>query len=483
MANDLEINSTHLVVLKKNNHDKTVLIDYLLLSNPKRKLLDRAYKKCRDEHFHKEYPNEILDADEELRSIFLKDYDFCSEMSGTYQGLSDISTNFYDYDSDLSEQKIKEKVIEYKASLNHNLHLRDLAYMLELAYDKAENDSNVLAMSHRRHGWTWTENPFELTKKLRVQFKTNFGFGSKSYFFAKLSFKDIDIIPFSEWVKYRDSRYDQILKYSQRYEVTNESWKNAMEYVKDAINLCVKDEVEFIETYVITECKWLLEGLIGICNVENPSDKFLKEMAEKRDRVDYKGKKLSGSLNFIKSMAEFESLPIVSNFIKELEKLCEDELPTLVKEYKENSNDLSKAENNLEIEQPIFHKLQVDLNEITGTFIPLQKKYERISALNERIKKYQAKNFDGGKRLQKLFKIKYHDYEEIKVDYLKMKPKYEDILAKYSKSNAKNIKIQRLIKKFKDYKSQFEFYIGKIDNYLLDYIQNYKSIGIYKIDS
>ena len=76
MANDLEINSTHLVVLKKNNHDKTVLIDYLLLSNPKRKLLDRAYKKCRDEHFHKEYPNEILDADEELRSIFLKDYDF-----------------------------------------------------------------------------------------------------------------------------------------------------------------------------------------------------------------------------------------------------------------------------------------------------------------------------------------------------------------------------------------------------------------------
>lgn len=64
-----------------------------------------------------------------------------------------------------------------------------------------------------------------------------------------------------------------------------------------------------------------------------------------------------------------------------------------------------------------------------------------------------------------------------------MKPKYEDILAKYSKSNAKNIKIQRLIKKFKDYKSQFEFYIGKIDNYLLDYIQNYKSIGIYKIDS
>ena len=333
-------------------------------------------------------------------------------------------------------------------------------------------------MSHRRRGWN--EGPFELTKKLHVQFKTNFGYGRRSYFYAKLRFKDIDIIPFSEWVRYNDTTYNEILEYSQRYEVANESWKNAMEYVKDAINLCVKDEVEFIETYVITECKWLLEGLIGICDVENPSDKFLKEMAEKRDRVDYKGEKLSGSLNFIKSIAEFESLTSVSNFIKELEKICEDELPTLLQEYKENSSDLSKAEINLEIERPIWHKLQDESNEITKIFTPLKKKYEHISALQERIKKYQAKNLDGGQRLHELCKIKYPDYEEIKADYLKMKPKYEDILAKCSKSQAKNIKIQRLINNFKYYKKQFELYIGEIDNHLLIFTENYKGIGNFK---
>jgi len=481
MANDLEINSTHLVVLTKNDHDKSVLIDYLPFSNPKRKLLDRAYKKCCDEHFHKEYPNEILDADEELRSIFLKDYDFCALLDRPYQEISFNSKLRFDYASELDQIMIETQVKRNKIQIHEELKIRDLSYSLEIAYKKAQDDTNIIAMSHRRRGWN--EGPFELTKKLHVQFKTNFGFGRKSYFYAKLRFKDIDIIPFSEWVRYNDTTYNEILEYSQRYEVANESWKNAMEYVKDAINLCVKDEVEFIETYVITECKWLLEGLIGICDVENPSDKFLKEMAEKRDRVDYKGEKLSGSLNFIENIAEFESLTSVSNFIKELEKICEDELPTLVQEYKENSNDLSKAEINLEIEQPIWHKLQVDLNEITGTFIPLQKKYERISALRERIKKYEAKNLDGGQRLHELFKIKYHDYEEIKVDYLKIKPKYEDIGAKCSKSQAKNIKIQRLIKKFKDYKNQFEFYIGKIDNHLLTFTQNYNGIGSYKIDS
>jgi len=478
MSDELEINSTHLAVLKKNDYDKSVLIDYVPLSNPKRKLLDRAYQKSRDKLIHKEYPNEILDADVELRSIFLKEYDFCPSLDRAYQDVSDDSKLHFDYDSELDQKEIEKKVKINKIIVREELKIRDLAYSLELAYKKAQDDKSIIAMSHQRRGWT--EDPFELTKKLHVQFKTNFGYGGKSYFFAKLSFKDIDIIPFSEWVRYKDRQYDEILLYSQRYEVANESWKDAMEYVKDAINLCVKDEVEFIETYVITECKWLIEGLIGICDVENPSDKFLREMAEKRKRMEYKGKKLSGSLNFIKSIAEFESLPSVSNFINDLEKICKDELPTLLQEYKENSSDLSKAKINLEIERPIWHKLQDESNEITKIFTPLNKKYEHISALQERIKKYQAKNLDDGKRLQKLFKIKYHDYEEIKADYLKIKPKYEDILARCSKSQAKNLKLNSQIQTFNNYKKQFESYIKKIDNHFLTYSQNYKGIGNFK---
>ena len=478
MTDKLEINETHLIVLKKNDHDRSVLIDYLLLSNPMRKLLDRTYKKCRDEHLYKEYPNEILKSDSELRSIFLKNYDFCPLLDRPYQDVPYLSNHQFEYDSELDQIKIEEKVKKDKYILLENLQIRDLAYSLEIAYKNAMDDQNVIAMSHRRRGWT--EEPYELTKKLKIQFKTNFGYGSKSYFYAKLIFKDIDIIPFSEWVRYNNTSYNEILKYSQRYTVENQSWKDAMEYVKDAINLCIRDEVEFINTYVITECKWLIEGLIGICDVEDPSDKFLREMPEKRMRMEYKGRKLSGSLNFIKSIAEYESLPSVSNFINDLEKICKDELPTLLQEYKKNSSDLSKAEINIEIERPIWHKLQVESNEISKIFTPLKKKYGHISALIERINKYQAKNFEGGKRLQKLFKIKYHDYEEIKANYLKIKPKYEDIVARCLKSQEKNNKLNRQIQTFNDYKKKFERYIEKIDNHFLTYSQNYKGIGNFK---
>jgi len=476
MTDKLEINETHLIVLKKNNHDRSVLIDYLPISNPMRKLLDRAYKKCRDNHLYKEYPNEILKSDSELRSIFLKDYNFCPLLDKPYQDVLYLSNLQFEYDSELEQIEIEEEVKKDKYELLKDLQIRDLAYSLEIAYKKAMDDQNVIAMSHRRRGWT--EELFELTKKLKIKFKTNFGYGSKRYFYAKLIFKDIDIIPFSEWVEYRNITYNEILRYSRKYKVENQSWKNAMEYVRDASNLCIKDELNFIKTYIITECEWLIKGLKGVCDIENPNDRFLIKIANKRDRMDYKGNKLSGSLSFIKSLFEYESkITSVKNFIDDLEQLCEDELPSLIQEYKVNSIDLKREENNLEIEEPIFYQLQLDSNEISGVFIPLEKKYKRIGALYERISKYQTKHLDSGKKLIDLFNIKYPDFKEIQNNYKETKPKYEEIQVKYGESQIRYEKFIKQIRRFKAYKRDFESYIEKIDNHLLTYRQNYKSIG------
>ena len=224
MANEIQINDTHLIVLKRNSHDEGVSIDYLPLINPMRSLLVRAYKKCSDELFHKEYPNEILDSDKNLQNIFLSDYDFCLQLHRAYQGLDILTGTRFEYDSDLSPQKIEEEVLEDKKWLKNKLKLRDLAYMLELAYKKAEDDSSIVSMSHRRRGWA--QEPYSLTKNLDVRFLTNFGYGSVSYFYAKLRFKNIDIIPFSEWVTYSNSRYNEILKYSQSYELENQKMEN-----------------------------------------------------------------------------------------------------------------------------------------------------------------------------------------------------------------------------------------------------------------
>ena len=408
MPNEIKINDTHLIVLKRNSHDEGVSIDYLPLINPMRDFLDGVYKKCEDGISHKEYANEILDSDKKIRNVFLSDYDFCSLLNKPFQSLGILTGTRFEYDSDLSPEKIEKEVLEDKKWLKNELKLRDLAYALELAYEKAEDDSSIVSMSHRRRGWT--QAPFTLSKNLDVQFLTNFGFGRSSYFYVKLRFKEIDIIPFSEWVIYRYINAHQIMRYSQSYELENQEWKTAMEYVRDAINLCVEDEVGFVEKYVVTECKWLIKGLKEICNVEKPSDLNLKNIKEKRDRMDYKGNKLSGSLNFIKSIAEYESITSVNNFINDIEQLCEDELPTLLQELGEIHDDFKKAKKSLTIEEPKYVG-------ISKKFLPLKKLHQRIST-------YEIKNPDTAENLQKLFEIKYHDYGEIEVKYLIIEDKY-----------------------------------------------------------
>ena len=465
MVNEIQINDTHLIVLKRNSHDEGVSIDYLPLINPMRDLLDDAYKKCQDGLSHIEYANEILDSDKNIRNVFLSDYDFCWLLNKPFQELGTLSDYRFEYDSDLSPEKIEKQVLEDKKDLMHQLKLRDKAYVLKLAYEKAKDDSNIVSMSHRRIGWT--DEPFSSTKNLDVQFKTNFGYGKSSYFYVKLRFKEIDIIPFSEWVLYRYINYRQIMHYSQSYELENEDWKTAMEYVRDAINLCVEDELKFIEKYIVTECQWLIKGLKAICNVEKPSDQYSKRMTEKRDRMDYKGEKLSGSLNFITSIAEYESITSVKKFINDLEQLCEDELPTLLQEQGENIDDLIKAEKSLTIEEPKYEKIKYKYNEISQKFLPLEKLHERISIYGI------IKNPDTPKNLQKLFEIKYHDFGEIKAQYLEIKAEYKKIEKKY-------FEILELIRRLRQYDRNFERYIDKIDDHLQMYGKNYKSVVQHK---
>ena len=121
MVNEIQINDTHLIVLKRNSHDEGVSIDYLPLINPMRDLLDGVYKKCEDEISHKEYANEILDSDKNLRNIFLLDYDFCWAISRPFQGLADLSGCRFDYDNNLSQQKIESGLIMHMAEQSRKL--------------------------------------------------------------------------------------------------------------------------------------------------------------------------------------------------------------------------------------------------------------------------------------------------------------------------------------------------------------------------
>ena len=426
-----KINETHLIVLKKNTNDDGVSIDYLPIINPLRGLFDDAYLKCDDDRFDMEYVNEILDYDHRLREVLL-DYNFCLHVRRPWQGLDNDSKISYSHSSnDLTNEEKKGEVLKDKKDLKELLKKHDLAYAIELAYENAINDSNIVAISHRKHGWSYPS--FDLTKNLNVQFLTNFGYGGRSYFYVKLRFKNIDIIPFSEWVRYEDSRYDELISYSQDYRVDNHSWQGAMVYIKSAVNLCVKDEEKFVEKYITSECEWLVSGLKDIIAERKQMNNF----DEKIDRMDYKGRKVSGALDFIKSIKEYKSVISVKKFIGNIEQLNKDILPILLQELGQVNYDLYLAESKLAEQKPNHNKIKEE-------FLPLNK-------LKDRILKIENKNPDADNILLGLFNKKYHNFNEIKTEYREVKKIFDDI--------------ERSIYQLNRYDRSFKRYIEKITNY------------------
>ena len=131
MTQEIKINETHLIILKKNVGDKCISLDYLPIINPLTGLLNDAYKKCTDEILNKDYANEILDSDERLRGVILQEYDFCQSLDRAYQGLDKYSSLHYAYKEEYKiQQELDDEIIADKKNLKKSLVFIISSYFL-----------------------------------------------------------------------------------------------------------------------------------------------------------------------------------------------------------------------------------------------------------------------------------------------------------------------------------------------------------------
>ena len=170
-----------------------------------------------------------------------------------------------------------ENIRELKSHILEKILLWFKVFNIEFAYDKAKKVPNILVYSHRISGWSNPE--YKITDNLRQQVKTNFGYGSVSYFYSLITFKNIQITPFSEWIDYRYSNFSEVIRYTRSFrsrvlvldrnnkpwyyktKIDNSYWHNAIEFTKNAANLSLTNEEEFVEKYIISECENLVNGL------------------------------------------------------------------------------------------------------------------------------------------------------------------------------------------------------------------------------
>ena len=200
------------------------------------------------------------------------------------------------------------------------------AFHLEEAYQQCKEDPGIIAFSHRGLGWsTWQHS---VSDDLGLTIKTNFGYGKSSYFTITVTYRGMDLIPFSEWVLYRYARLYEIVHCSASYPVSMDSWPKAFEYFAEVNNLAVSDEKAFVKRYVIDECSKLVNGLQDILSgTEFKVFEFERIYTDFEplgyELIKYRSEKISGALDLVEYIKRYESIADIGHFIREIEKLAQ----------------------------------------------------------------------------------------------------------------------------------------------------------------
>ena len=418
------INEDVLCVLRKNAGNDHFSLTYEPIEIQLNEELDELYTHINDANNSGSDVYNFIKNHTTLNVLFKK-YNFCTYLNNTtYPAQNDINSQVV-YD-DLAKIENQFNDPNFRGTVLLTIcKLRALAYSLEKAYRDSESNDHILAFSHRRVGWS--EKPYQLDANFSIQFKTNFGYVNSSYFYTKLKYKNIEIVPISEWVHYRNAKLSEIISASAVHSVTNESWNQAMEYGQNACNLFKSNETEFVNQYLKQECEKLILGLFNIksssaFNLRKNQDRFNPIFEEivlsGSELVAFRGDKISGALYFIESIKNLESVLSIADYINQIESLNRETLPILEIEFQKILDLLPRLNNQL-----------LDLKEKYDNFNKQDEKYDQIrSMLKEELEiteEYEEKSYsDKRELLDSKFSEKHPEYNIFQKSFNDAKEKY-----------------------------------------------------------
>lgn len=261
-----------------------------------------------------------------------------------------------------------------------------LSHLKELGHDK-----NVKMLTDGKIGWTGLS--YQINDDILFKIYTNFGYGCSSYFNMNLTYKGIDILPYSYFVKYYYADQLDIRRYTRQYGVNQNCWDYAFACVEEIANKAINDEENFVKRYVMNEVQEMIIGLRNI--LAYPRQYFNTRIAQKNDQNEshylgirnmnsedkrlyaaypneiinvFQAEKIAGSLDFLEKLSELKPIySQVQNVIDEIKGLGQKLLP--------------KLESNIEGINKDIEQLQAKEDAFS----------EQISILDEKIEVHTAK--------------------------------------------------------------------------------------------
>ena len=473
----IEVNETHICVLRKRDGEDEVFVDFVELKFLNNNQLVELKEMSENEN------RSVLELIDYIENSNLNDltksFNFCKSLGGAFQSCSWIQKISYseyhklldEYELKIREaetQEDKDKVKERKQdfirskreSFYKQIESHVIPYLLECKYAKLEKDDSILAFSHRRIGWSKPE--FYLSDDLSVIYKTNFGYGSSSYFYTHIKYKGIDILPYSDWIRYQYVQKEEIIRYTRRHLLVNNEWIKTMGFTAEMYNSSVQDPSSFVENWIINEVDEMVKGLERILN-ENKNYQVLNSYFHKsepiylmgRKLVRFKGEKISGALIFLGKLKELQSIyNEIELYIERIMKCNMDIYPKLILEIKQMNNELDDLNKKLSDILPIWEEYDKKENEYDAIRNEI---YENVKIDPQYPNNYIV-SWNGGKIIYIWKKETERRLIEQNPEYITFNKEYVAVKEKYDKLKDEIGYLSLLIAEFNGYQKTISVY-------------------------
>ena len=406
-------------------------------------------------------------------------FDYCNRLDNAYEGIKKYSkTDYEDYLKKISEfdclikaeeDSKKIKAIEhnkefYISQLREDFYRqmieRKKGYMPDVEFVKNKRNSKIMAFSHRRVGYNFPE--FKLGNDFIVIFKTNFGYGMASYFFTNIRYKGIDILPYSDLIRYQFADISEIIRYTRHYPLLPSSWKYIMDFTAETYNHSISSPETFVEKWIMNECREMVAGLEDLLNKKMDSTYIIYPSFFNKNQqiklsgielINFKGERISGSLSFLEKISELKG---ISSHVDGLTNRIMNCNLIVYSQLKMEINTLEKNIININHEIDKILPKWTLLNEVMRKYSIIKDEFRKVEHEKQPHLNYSATIF----LVDKLLNAKYPEYKGKQKEFEFINKIYSDLRSKLKKDEVWK-------KKFEGYKSVIERHfdsIGKLDS-------------------
>lgn len=194
------------------------------------------------------------------------------------------------------------------------------------------SQEDVVACSHRFGGWTGIEWNFGEDVKFIIS--TNFGFGSCSYFYLLVKYKDQLLTPYTDYIRYRYADFSSLHRYTHTYGLEVEQWEKVMNDALGFYNAVVYKREGYVFSWLIDHLERMTSGIEELktalsYSFYSPSNGSGTQVTGDELTL-VKANKIANSLDFVENIS---ALPVQVNpqrYVDRILSVCRTHLSDLV---------------------------------------------------------------------------------------------------------------------------------------------------------